>query len=200
MARSESRREKGVPRDASNWNLPNALSVSRILLAPAIAFFLRDDDRRRNGMAAAAVLAAAATDFLDGHLARKQGKETRLGQFLDPLADKMCLSTAFAMLSVRKRLPAWIPCLIMGREAFITLFRVYAGARGSSVPASIWGKLKTNSQLLALLLVIMERDEEPYASLERAAVALTVALTLYSGVDYMLKANKYLVKPENGRD
>ncbi len=200
MAWSKDRRIKRGSPDISNWNLPNGLSVSRILLAPVIAIFLRDDDRTRNAAAAAAVLAAAATDFLDGHLARKQGKETRLGQFLDPLADKICLSTAFVMLSVRKRLPAWIPALIIGREGLITLFRVYVGKRGSSVPASIWGKLKTNAQLLALLLVIMERREEPYLSLEKAAVALAVALTIYSGIDYMIKANRYLTEPEDARD
>ncbi|MBC7230214.1 MAG: CDP-diacylglycerol--glycerol-3-phosphate 3-phosphatidyltransferase [Actinobacteria bacterium] len=200
MAWSQEKRDENVPRRASNLNLPNALSVSRMLLAPVIAVYLRDDDRRRNAMAAAAVLAAAATDYLDGHLARKQGKETRLGQFLDPLADKVCLSTAFVMLAVRGRLAAWIPGLIIGREALMTLFRVYAGSRGSSVPASIWGKLKTNSQLLALLMVIMEREEEPYATLEKAAVALAVALTLYSGLDYMRKASRYLAEPGDARD
>ncbi len=191
---------KRVSPEVSNWNLPNGLSVSRMLLAPLIAYFLRDDDRARNAAAAAAVLAAAVTDFLDGHLARKHGKETRLGQFLDPLADKVCLSTAFVMLSVRKRIPAWMPAVIIGREALITVFRVYAGARGSSVPASIWGKLKTNSQLLALLLVIMERHEKPYADLEKTAVALAVALTIYSGVDYMLKAKSYLAEAKDARD
>ena len=181
-----------------NWNLPNALTMARIVIAPLIVILLMDEDRRRDRLAAAAVAVAALTDFLDGFVARKQGKETRLGQFLDPLADKICISTAFLMLAKRRRLPAWVPGVIIGREVAITLFRVYAGARGGSVPASIWGKLKTNSQLLALLLVILEKDTSPRRATQKAAVALAVFLTLYSGLDYMLKARRYLGEGEGG--
>ncbi len=181
-----------------NWNLPNALTMARIVIAPLIVILLMDEDRRRDRLAAAAVAVAALTDFLDGFVARKQGKETRLGQFLDPLADKICISTAFLMLAKRRRLPAWVPGVIIGREVAITLFRVYAGARGGSVPASIWGKLKTNSQLLALLLVILEKDTSPRRAMQKAAVALAVFLTLYSGLDYMLKARRYLGEGEGG--
>jgi len=175
-----------------NWNLPNGLTVARMLLAPLIVLCLLKETPRRDKMAASAVAAAAVTDFLDGYIARKQGKETRLGQFLDPLADKVCISTAFVMLAVRRRLPAWVPAVIIGREALITLFRVYAGSKGSSVPASLWGKLKTNSQLLALMAVILDHDSGPRLFLRRASVDLAVFLTLYSGMDYILKARKYL--------
>jgi CDP-diacylglycerol--glycerol-3-phosphate 3-phosphatidyltransferase len=184
--------------EEDNWNLPNALTLLRIVLAPVIVLLLLDDDRFKNSLAALAVGAAALTDFLDGFLARKHGKETRLGQFLDPLADKICISTAFVMLSIRGRLPGWVPGVIVGREALITFFRVYAGTRGSSVPASIWGKLKTNSQLIALVLVILDHDEALYANLKKTAVALAVVLTLYSGLDYMLKAGNYLAAPKGG--
>jgi CDP-diacylglycerol--glycerol-3-phosphate 3-phosphatidyltransferase len=179
-----------------NWNLPNALTLSRVFIAPLIAFLLSEDDRARNTLAAVAVCAAASTDFLDGHMARKQGKETKLGQFLDPLADKIFISTTFVMLAIRRRIPAWVPGVIIGREVLMTLFRVYAGSRGSSVPASIWGKLKTNSQLIAVLLVIMKKEEPVYANLEKLAVNLAVLLTLYSGMDYMFKAGRYLDKAE----
>ncbi len=193
MALSKKRRETLERMMAEgNCNLPNALTFSRILIAPAFVFLLSDDNRFKNALAAAAVGVAALTDFLDGHLARKLGEETRLGQFLDPLADKICISTAFVMLSVRGRIHAWVPAVIIGREAAMTLFRVYAGTRGSSVPASIWGKLKTNSQLLALIAVILEKKEPSYAAMEKAAVALAVAMTLYSGLDYMVKASRYL--------
>lgn len=181
-----------APEEDKNWNLPNGLTVARMLLAPLIVLCLLKDTPRRNRLAASAVAAAAITDFLDGYLARKQGKETRLGQFLDPLADKICISTAFLMLALRRRLPYWVPGVIIGREALITLFRIYAGSRGSSVPASIWGKLKTNSQLLALLAVILEEDRDSRLILPRLAVDLAVLLTIYSGMDYILKARKYL--------
>lgn len=179
-------------RREDNWNIPNALTASRIAMAPLIAFLLLDDDRLKNALAAGTVGAAALTDFLDGYVARRQGKETRLGQFLDPLADKICISTAFVMLSLRGRLPAWVPGVIIGREGLMTLFRVYAGKRGASVPASMWGKLKTNSQLIALQLLIIERHDPGYLALRRAAVAAAVALTIYSGLDYMFKAGRYL--------
>jgi len=179
-----------------NLNLPNALTFSRVLMAPLIVYLLSEDDRLKNTLAATTVGAAALTDFLDGHIARKQGKETRLGQFLDPLADKICISTTFVMLAARSRIPAWVPGVIIGREVLITLFRVYAGSQGSSVPASIWGKLKTNSQLLAVLLLIMGGKDPSRAALEKIVVYLSVALTLYSGLDYMLRSGRYLDKPE----
>lgn len=194
-----SQRDKGrmsLIKGEDNWNLPNALTFSRVLMAPLIVYLLSSDDRLKNTLAAATVATAAFTDFLDGHVARKQGKETKLGQFLDPLADKVCISTTFVMLAVRRKLPAWVPGVIIGREVAMTLFRVYAGSRGSSVPASIWGKLKTNSQLLALLLVILVGDDPAGPPVRKAAVNLAVALTLYSGLDYMLKSGRYLDKTD----
>jgi CDP-diacylglycerol--glycerol-3-phosphate 3-phosphatidyltransferase len=135
---------------------------------------------------------AALTDFLDGYVARKQGKVTRMGQFLDPLADKICISAAFVMLALKGRIWSWVPEVIIGREVIITLFRIYAGSRGSSVPASVLGKLKTNSQLLALFLVLLHGEPDWYDVLEKSAMALAVALTLYSGYDYISKAGRYL--------
>jgi CDP-diacylglycerol---glycerol-3-phosphate 3-phosphatidyltransferase len=183
-------------KDEDNWNLPNALTSLRIALAPVIVLLLLDDDRFKNKLAASAVGVAALTDFLDGYVARKQGKVTNLGQFLDPLADKICISTAFVMLSIRGRLSGWVPSVIIGREVLITLFRVYAGTKGLSVPASIWGKLKTNSQLVALMFVMLGHDNPGSDNLEKAFVALAVVLTLYSGLDYLKKAGSYLAVPE----
>lgn len=196
MAQSKFKKQQKEEAGAeSNINLPNSLTVLRILLAPAIALLLLEDDHLRNSIAAGTIGLAALTDFLDGYVARKQGKETRIGQFLDPLADKICISTAFVMLSVKGRLSSWVPGVIIGREALITLFRVYAGSKGASVPASIWGKLKTNAQLIAVLMVIMHSDADWHEFLEKASVTLAVALTLYSGFDYISKAGKYLAQP-----
>ena len=139
---------------------------------------------------------AALTDFLDGHLARKHGQETRLGEFMDPLADKVIISASFLILAVRKRVPSWVPATVIGREVAITLFRIYAGSRGASVPASIWGKLKMNVQLLALVLSILDDDGSSYEYLKKTTLTLMVILTLYSGLDYFVKAGKYLNAPE----
>jgi len=178
--------------EESIWNLPNALTGLRIFLAPVIVLLLLKENRFKNRLAALAVGAAALTDFLDGHLARKHGQETRLGEFMDPLADKVIISASFVILAVRKRVPGWAPGIIIGREAAITLFRIYAGARGASVPASIWGKLKMNSQLFALVLSILDDDGTSHEDIKKAALVLTVILTLYSGLDYLIKAGKYL--------
>jgi CDP-diacylglycerol--glycerol-3-phosphate 3-phosphatidyltransferase len=173
------------------------LTLSRIALAPAIIKFLLDDRRSTDTLAASAIGIAALTDFFDGYVARKQNKVTRLGQFLDPLADKIYISSAFVTLSIKDRMSKWVPTVIIGREALMTLFRIYAGSKGSSVPASMWGKLKTNSQLLALMLVIMGRDNPESVPLQKAAVALALTLTIYSGLDYMKKAEHYLAGAED---
>jgi len=142
-------------------------------------------------LAALAVGAAALTDFLDGHLARKHGEVTRLGEFMDPLADKVFVSASFVILAARKRVPGWVPVIIIGREAAVTVFRVYAGAKGASVPASIWGKLKMNSQLLALVVSVLDDGSLSRERTKKAVLALTVVLTLYSGLDYFAKAGNY---------
>lgn len=190
MGESKSKGSGGA--GGSNWNLPNALTVLRILLTPAIMHFLADEEGRKKILAASAVGGAALTDFLDGFIARRQDQVTRLGQFLDPLADKCYISSSFLVLAAKKRLPAWVPGVIIGREAAVTLFRLYARRRGSSVPASIWGKLKTNAQLLAIFLLIFHHPSPGYRRVEELSTVLAVALTLYSGVDYFRKAGRYL--------
>lgn len=193
MARLSSKTvRKTEPGTPSNLNLPNFLTGLRILLAPALVLLLADEDRLRDSLALGTLGVAALTDFLDGYVARKQGKVTRMGQFLDPLADKICISAAFVMLALKGRIWSWVPEVIIGREVIITLFRIYAGSRGSSVPASVLGKLKTNSQLLALFLVLLHGEPDWYDVLEKSAMALAVALTLYSGYDYISKAGRYL--------
>jgi CDP-diacylglycerol--glycerol-3-phosphate 3-phosphatidyltransferase len=179
---------------SGNCNLPNALTLSRIALTPVIVRLLADESRSKDRAAATVLGTAALTDLLDGYLARKQGKETRLGQFLDPLADKIYISSTFLVLSGKRRIPAWIPAVVIGRELAITAFRVYAGLKGREVPASIWGKLKTNSQLLALMLAILDHGSETFPRLKKASLGAAVALTLYSGMDYLLKAGQYLPK------
>jgi len=181
-------------RGGGNCNLPNALTLSRIALTPVIVRLLADESCSKDRAAAMVLGTAALTDLLDGYLARKQGKETRLGQFLDPLADKIYISSTFLVLSGKRRIPAWIPAVVIGRELAITAFRTYAGLKGREVPASIWGKLKTNSQLLALMLAILDHESATFPGLKKASLGAAVALTLYSGMDYLLKAGQYFSK------
>lgn len=179
------------PRDL---NAANLLTVTRILASPAFAALMRGGRKGRKYLAAALFAAAGATDFLDGHLARKTGTVTRLGQFLDPLADKIYISTPLIMLARAGRVKRWVPGVIIGRELAITAFRVYANRHGVSVPASKIAKLKTNAQILAVILLILELRIKGSRRHEDLAVWLAAALTVYSGLDYAANIKRYLGK------
>ncbi len=183
----------------SNWNLPNALSVIRMLLTPLAIVLLVRDTTSTNIAAALAMGACGLTDMLDGRIARGRGIVTRLGAFLDPLADKVYIGGALIALAAMGRISAWIPALILFREIGITLFRVYAESRHVSVPASMLGKLKTNVQLLAILVSILDYHIGSRLILPQTLMWLAVAITLVSGADYLLKSRKILAKsPSRG--
>ncbi|MBI5875405.1 MAG: CDP-diacylglycerol--glycerol-3-phosphate 3-phosphatidyltransferase, partial [Deltaproteobacteria bacterium] len=105
------------------WNLPNAISVVRILTAPVLIALLLSPNQKTSLIAAIIFLAAALTDWLDGYLARKMGVETTFGKFLDPLADKLLIVTCLVMLIPLGRVPAWMAALIIGREIAVTGLR-----------------------------------------------------------------------------
>jgi CDP-diacylglycerol--glycerol-3-phosphate 3-phosphatidyltransferase len=179
------------PRDL---NAANLLTLSRIMVSPVFVGLMRDGRRSRKYLAATLFAAAGATDFLDGHLARKMGMVTRLGQFLDPLADKIYISTPLIMLARMGRVKRWVPGVIIGRELVITAFRIYANRHGVSVPASKIAKLKTNAQILAITLLILELRVKDSTAHEDLAVWLAAALTVYSGLDYIVNIERYLGK------
>jgi len=182
---------------AGSLNLPNALTASRILASPLFIVLLWKPGPWSDLAAALLFGAAGATDFLDGWLARRMGMVTRLGQFLDPLADKIYISTALVMLARLGRMGWWVPAVIIGRELAITVFRVYAGRKGVSVPASLAAKLKTNVQIIMIVMLMLHlraggpSSAEPYLH-ETIAVWLAVALTVYSGLEYLVKMDRYL--------
>ena len=173
-------------------NLPNLLTVARIATAPAIAALLSRERKAMDELAAGTIALAALTDYLDGYLARRWNQVTSLGQFMDPLADKIYISTSYLMLVKRGELDFWVPAVIIGREIAITLFRAYAGSRGSSVPASMLGKLKANFQLLSLLLSIPEREGRAWRVARKLSLAAALFFTIYSGWDYVSRSRFYL--------
>ncbi len=184
--------------EASNWNLPNALSVVRILLTPLALILLIHNTVTTNVAAALVMGACGLTDMMDGRIARGRGIVTRLGAFLDPLADKVYIGGALITLAAMGRISVWVPSLILFRELGITLFRVYAEARGVSVPASLLGKLKTNVQLLAILVSILDYHIGSSLILPQILMWLAVAITLVSGADYLLKSRKILAGSTSG--
>jgi len=174
-------------------NLPNLLALTRIALAPLMLWLLID---RNNVLfdgihvswldysAALVFVLASVTDFFDGYIARAWNQKTTLGAILDPLADKMLTLGAFLGLMMLDRANVWAIFLILTREFFITGLRVAAISEGKDIAASMAGKVKTVLQMIAIGFLTMDW---PYADL---LLWLAVALTLYSGLEYIIGYTK----------
>ncbi|MFB1008838.1 MAG: CDP-diacylglycerol--glycerol-3-phosphate 3-phosphatidyltransferase [Sulfurospirillum sp.] len=174
-------------------NLPNLLASLRIGLAPLMFVFLVNRDLAifegihvswLDYFAALIFVIASATDFFDGYIARNWDQKTQLGAILDPLADKMLTLAAFLGLMMIDRANAWAIFLILTREFFITGLRVAAIGEGKDIAASMAGKVKTVLQMIAIGFLMMNW---PFANL---LLWLAVALTLYSGYEYIIGYTK----------
>ncbi len=168
-------------------NLPNALALFRIALAPLMLWFLVDRDNTifatwhpswLDYFAGLIFVIASVTDFFDGFIARSWNQMTKLGGILDPLADKMLMLAGFLGLMAIDRASAWAVFLILSREFFITGLRVVAIGEGKDVASTMAGKIKTVVQMIAIGFLIMNW---PFAT---ALLWLAVALTIYSGYEY----------------
>ena len=190
---SEISRHKGI---FVSLNLPNALAFFRILLAPLMFFmlvnapeiFVQIHISWINYFAALIFVIASVTDFFDGYIARCWDQKTKLGAILDPLADKMLILAAFLGLMMLGRASAWAVYLILVREFFITGFRVVMASDGVEVAASMAGKVKTVSQMFAVGFLLMSW---PGGEL---LLWIAVALTLYSGFEYIFAYVKAMKK------
>ena len=177
-------------------NLPNLLAFFRILLAPLMFFMLVNAPEIFtqihiswiNYFAALIFVIASVTDFFDGYIARSWNQKTKLGAILDPLADKMLILAAFLGLMMLGRASAWAVYLILIREFFITGFRVVMASDGVEVAASMAGKVKTVSQMFAVGFLLMSW---PGGEL---LLWIAVALTLYSGFEYIFAYVKAMKK------
>ncbi len=188
-------------------NLPNSITIFRILLIPVFMAFLlgalpfggdRADAKDLSALVAAGIfILAAASDSLDGYFARRRRQITVLGAFLDPLADKLLVSAALLALIELGKLSAWIAMVIIAREFAVSGLRMVAAAENVIIPASKWGKAKTASQMAAILAIILEPSYTIAGrSISWYLVALAVGLTIWSGADYFLKARERLHLPE----
>jgi CDP-diacylglycerol---glycerol-3-phosphate 3-phosphatidyltransferase len=139
---------------------------------------------------------AALSDLLDGYIARKHNLVTNFGKFMDPLADKLLVSSALVCFVELKLLPAWIVIIIIAREFIISGFRLIASDNGVVIAAGWWGKLKTNVQMVMSVMLIINLDYTFINILEQIAVYLSVVLTIISLVDYMLK-NRQVLKDQH---
>ena len=155
------------------WNLPNKLTIMRAVMVPFfVAALLWKDGAVFSLRIIALVLfcAASFTDYLDGHIARKYNLVTNFGKFMDPLADKLLVCSALICMVQLGQLPAWIVIIIIAREFIISGFRLVASDQGVVIAASMWGKSKTVSQMITIILLILNFTEGPLYLLTRIMI------------------------------
>ncbi len=176
-------------RDEPHWfNVPNLLTFLRALLVPVILVLLLMDDPAARWWAFGTFLFAAATDSIDGWLARRWHGVTTWGQLADPIADKLLIIGSLASLAWIGELPAWAVIVIVAREVAVTGLRVALVKRFDLVmPASVWGKAKTVSQVVAVAAFLLPRLPEGVAM---ALLYLAVLLTIWSGIEYAFRAGR----------
>jgi len=189
------------------FNLANRITLARISLVPIVMFFLlvRVDlgsfeffghRYAVSDLTAAAIFSIAAlTDGLDGYIARSRKMVTDFGKFLDPLADKLLISSVLISLVEMGRVAAWVAIIIISREFAVTGLRMVAAANGTVIAASKTAKVKTALQILAVVALIL--DNFPFSSLElpidQWLVYAMVVMTVYSGVEYFVR-NKHAIQ------
>ena len=191
---------------SSQLNLANTITIARILLIPVFLVLLLGGLPEPYGdIAAAAVfILAAATDKLDGYVARRSKQITTLGQFLDPLADKLLIAAALIALVSQGRIAAWVAMLIIGREVAVSVLRIVGVSQGVSIPADKYGKLKTVLQIVYVVYVLVPTDriaELIHVSTDVATIiqwilaGVVVVVTLASGVRYFMNARGVIRMP-----
>lgn len=162
-------------------NLPNLLTVLRILIVPVLVVALLEGTSDGDVFAAALFAVASVTDAVDGYLARRSNVVTTFGKLMDPIADKLLILAALLALVSQQRVDAWVAMVILGREFAVTATRMQATQQGLVIAATLSGKLKTIVQVACVFLLIAVDGSHPWLD---ALVYLMVAITLLSGLDY----------------
>lgn len=194
-------------------NLPNKLTVVRIILAPLFLLFAVWEFPFHYAIALVVFIAAALTDMFDGKIARARGLITNLGKFLDPLADKMLTTAAFLLFMVTGQMNVWALMIVLTREFMVTSVRLLAAKDGTVIAASFWGKFKTVAQFIAIIYTLTALEFSTWQSSILSAFALpeavfsiplivgevliwiSVVLTAASGVEYVW-ANRHFFQGE----
>jgi CDP-diacylglycerol--glycerol-3-phosphate 3-phosphatidyltransferase len=171
-------------------NVPNALTVVRILLVPVLVVALLEKTSGGDLLAAVVFAVASLTDAIDGYLARTRNSVTTFGKLMDPLADKLLIIAALVVLVSLNRLDAWVAMVIIAREFAVTVLRVAVGAQqGVVIPASSLGKLKTAFQVAMVIALIAVHGHPLWLEL---LVYATVLVTVLSGADYFFGLRRTL--------
>lgn len=177
------------PSSSSLWNIPNLLTMLRLVLVPLFAWLLLregGEDQTSRIWAAVVFVLASVTDFFDGYLARKWNIVTTFGKVADPIADKALTGCALIGLSYLGELPWWVTIIILGREVLVTVLRFWVIKHGV-ISASRGGKLKTVSQMIAIVLFLLPDVADV---LQWVFMGIALLLTVGTGLDYIRKARQ----------
>ena len=179
-------------------NTPNKLTVARMIMVPFLVVFLLTGwgGEANRYISLILFVAASITDWFDGYLARKNHLVTNFGKFMDPLADKLLVCSAMICFIELEKLPAWFVIIIIGREFIISGFRLIAAENGVVIAANYWGKFKTVSQMIMIILLILHFDLSVFVILEQIFIWLSLALTVISLMTYIWQNRSVLSMQE----
>ena len=167
-------------------NTPNKLTIARMIIVPFLVIFLLTGwgGEANRYISLTLFVVASVTDWFDGYLARKNNLVTNFGKFMDPLADKLLVCSAMICMIDLKRLSAWFVIIIIAREFIISGFRLIAAENGIVIAANYWGKFKTASQMIMIILLILHFDGI-FVILEQIFIWLSLAFTIISLITYI---------------
>lgn len=173
---------------------PNSLTLFRVAAVPVLILLMLSPSRWSGFFAALVFSLAAITDYFDGYVARRFGLVSSLGKIMDPLADKLLVSSAFIMLISHNRVPAWVICVIIGRELAVTGLRNVISEKGEDVSASQLGKWKTGLQIAAIVPLLLHYSYFgiDFHAIGYAVLWVALAVTLWSGIDYFVRFRNLL--------
>ena len=175
-------------------NVPNALTLSRILIVPLLVAVLLTQIEGREFIGLGLFLVASLTDFLDGFLARRRKEVTALGKLLDPAADKILTSAAFISLVGLGLAPAWMVVVVIAREFAVSSLRSLAAAQSVVLAASFAGKVKTVTQIVAISLLIISDQLGEFDLLAPLSLWVALLATLYSGIEYFVRNGRRVLE------
>ncbi|MDD5949083.1 MAG: CDP-diacylglycerol--glycerol-3-phosphate 3-phosphatidyltransferase [Lachnospiraceae bacterium] len=178
-------------------NLPNKITLMRVILIPFFIVFMMLPQGWAKWASLAIFVIASLTDFVDGQMARRMNLVTDFGKFMDPLADKMLVAAAMILFVEIGKIPAWVVIVIIAREFIISGFRMMAAEKGVVIAAGWWGKIKTAETMVMLVVLLlffaMGLEGGAYFWTEQILIYLSLALTVISMIDYLLK-NKGVIE------
>ncbi|MCX5807422.1 MAG: CDP-diacylglycerol--glycerol-3-phosphate 3-phosphatidyltransferase [Proteobacteria bacterium] len=175
---------------ASLWTLPNRLSIIRILFVPLIIIFISTEEEELIFAACLLFIIAGITDGLDGYIARKMSMKTKLGLYLDPIADKLLVTSVLIALSYYRLVPLWITLILVGREFLINGLRSFYATEGIDIYPSFSGKLKTALQIVGITCILfyssIHKFDRIMHSLGLIILYASLFFSIYSAVHYMI--------------